>query len=284
MKLRSCVVPAIIAASTMCLCAAGASADTPYRNWTGSYAGVNAGYGWNTSSVGLSDPTTNIIGNTVLGVVFLSNINPHTDQFSQTLDATGFVGGGQVGYNWQISRNWLIGFETDLQFSGIDGDSSTTGVFPAGQTPPQFRLTAEEQLKWFGTVRARLGFVIDRFMIFGTGGLAYGRTDAAARISQLGGGGATAFGGFGGTSLLCQADAVCLAGSGSQTSIGRAAGFGFEWALWQNMTFKAEYLHIDLGDQTVRMTAQSPGTGSGVVDAKFGNAFDTIRAGLNVRF
>ena len=50
------------------------------------------------------------------------------------------------------------------------------------------------------------------------------------------------------------------------------------------MSFKAEYLHIDLGSETVRMVPQAPVTGSAFIDAKFKNAFDIVRVGLNVRF
>lgn len=50
------------------------------------------------------------------------------------------------------------------------------------------------------------------------------------------------------------------------------------------MTLKVEYLHIDLGDQTVRLTVQSPATGNGFANAAFSNAYDIVRAGVNVRY
>ena len=66
--------------------------------------------------------------------------------------------------------------------------------------------------------------------------------------------------------------------------MGRAAGFGFEWAVWKNTTFKAEYLHIDLGDQNLFAFAQQPASGTGFLTTKFDNSFEVVRAGLNVRF
>jgi outer membrane immunogenic protein len=248
-------------------------------SWNGSYVGFNAGYGWDASSIHLEDANTNTIGNQILAVVFTSAVATMGPR-SQSLDAAGFVGGAQLGYNWQIGRNWLVGIETDVQASGIGGESSTTGTF-VNLIP--YRLTAKEDLKWFGTMRARVGWVTDRFMVFGTGGLAYGQTNAATNVANLGGG-STLIGGAGGATLLCPSGQVCLAGTGSQTSIGWSAGFGFEWALTQIIILKTDYLHVDLGDQTVRLTPQSPAVGAGAVDAKFGSGFDIVRAGLNLRF
>lgn len=95
----------------------------PVFNWTGFYVGGHVGYGWADSGVG---------------------------------DVDGFLGGLQLGYNWQFSRNWVFGLETDI--SGTDMNNAT----PA-------------HIDYLGTVRARLGYTWDRVMIYGTGGLAYAR-------------------------------------------------------------------------------------------------------------
>ncbi len=75
-----------------------------------------------------------------------------------------------------------------------------------------------------------------------------------------------------------------MAGSTSTTSVGWTAGGGFEWSLTNTVSFKAEYLHVDLGDQRVRMTVVAPATGNASIDAKFKHAYDIARVGLNVRF
>jgi opacity protein-like surface antigen len=67
---------------------------------------------------------------------------------------------------------------------------------------------------------------------------------------------------------------TCLAGSSSRTSDGWAAGLGAEWAFWGNTTLKVEYLHIDLGDEHIRLVAQSPATGTGFLNARFDNSYD----------
>jgi len=75
-----------------------------------------------------------------------------------------------------------------------------------------------------------------------------------------------------------------LAGTNSNTSIGWAAGGGFELALWSNTTIKFEYLHIDLGDQTIKLLPSNGSTGTAYAFAKFDNAFDLVRVGMNYRF
>jgi len=80
-------------------------------------------------------------------------------------DVGGVVGGGQIGYNWQINQI-VFGVETDIQFSGAD-DSSTLLV--GGTT-----LADKQELDWFGTFRGRIGYAWDRWLPYFTGGLAYG--------------------------------------------------------------------------------------------------------------
>ena len=75
-----------------------------------------------------------------------------------------------------------------------------------------------------------------------------------------------------------------MSGASSQTSAGWTAGGGIEYAIFSNITLKAEYLHIDLGDQTIRLNVQSPATGNGFANVSFSNTYDIVRAGLNFRY
>ena len=134
--------------------------------WTGFYLGGNAGYGWgdgNTDFDPLPDPTT------------FANLAPTTLH----PDAAGFIGGGQLGYNYQW--NWLVlGLETDFQGTDIEGSDRVDGFagFTAPPTNPDRFLEAHERMQWLGTVRGRIGFApICRLLIYGTGGLAYGNVD-----------------------------------------------------------------------------------------------------------
>ena len=263
----------IIAVASLVLAAGSVRAES----WTGFYGGVNAGYGWSDNSVRFTgdSPNNDGAGNVLLNLAFASIISFKTVENSQGLDARGFVGGGEFGYNWRLTKDWVAGLETDLQYSGVDGERATSGGAFGGLIGAT--VNSEQDLKWFGTVRGRLGFLAtEQILLFGTAGLAYGRTEASASITTTG------IGIFGATQLSCPINQVCIAGSDAKTSVGWTVGGGFEWAVWKYITLKAEYLHVDLGDQTVTLVAP-PGAGNGFVTAKFDNSFEVVRAGLNFR-
>lgn len=112
--------------------AAPAFTRAPVFTWTGFYVGVNAGYGFG----GLTGPGSGAFK-----------------------DPSGFVGGGQIGYNYQINQV-VVGLETDLQYSDISGTSAAAG--------------SKGRIPYFGTVRARAGVAFDRFLPYLTAGYAYG--------------------------------------------------------------------------------------------------------------
>ena len=114
----------------------------PYFTWTGFYAGVNAGFGWSTGTSRYYDPAFGRIGGG---------------------SKNGFVGGGQVGYNYQMGM-FVLGAEGDLQYAAVGNKGASYGntYFPG------------ENNGFYGTIRARLGVAFDRVLVFGTGGLAYG--------------------------------------------------------------------------------------------------------------
>ncbi|HET7678538.1 MAG TPA: outer membrane protein [Xanthobacteraceae bacterium] len=185
-------------------------------NWSGFYAGINGGWGFGNSSwAGGGFGTTG------------------------DFDVDGGLAGGTLGFNWQHGPA-VFGVETDLAWSGIEG---STGVTCAG------RCTTENS--WLGTTRGRLGYAIDRWMPYVTGGVAYGDIEARAP-------------GLRGT---------------SDTNIGWTVGAGTEFALAGNWTAKGEYLYVDLGDLTCS-AANCGGVGRTKVDF---NAH-ILRAGLNYRF
>jgi outer membrane immunogenic protein len=137
----------------------------PVFTWTGFYVGVNAGWGWrndDTQSVIIAPGTVVGAPNLAGTLVFPSN------------DDGAFTGGGQIGYNYQIG-SFVIGAEADIQWNE-SGDDQVVGFVPAGGflagdfVPGVFQSTSPD---WFGTLRARAGFAIDRVLIYATGGLAY---------------------------------------------------------------------------------------------------------------
>jgi outer membrane immunogenic protein len=277
--------PIVLIAIASCIAATqvAAAADMPVKaapvatqySWTGYYFGANAGYGWGRNNVDYTGDGTNNAGNDVVSRTFDGVSSFASIQRSHTVNSNGGLIGLQAGYNWQIAPAWVAGVEADIQGSGVRGNTSTTGSL--GST-----LTAQEKLKWFGTLRGRIGYLVnERLLVFGTGGLAYGQTDVNSTFNAGAGGlivvGAT-------TNITCVGSAVCLYGQDSKTPIGWAAGGGLEWAFLNKTSLKLEYLHLALGDQTIVMVTQAPATGNGTVNAKFHNSFDIVRAGVNVRF
>src|SRR5438094_480180 len=187
-------------------------------NWTGFYIGANAGYGWGNADTDF-DPLPD-------AATFI-DLEPN----SLSPDPEGFIGGGQIGYNWQWNKWFVLGIETDFQGSDMEGHD-TLFNFPditgTGNGPDTF-LFAHERTQWFGTARARIGFVpMCRLMIYATGGLAYGNVDYSANTNFDNG--------------------VTYPVSISKTTAGWTVGAGLQWALSNHWAVKAEHLYYDLGD------------------------------------
>jgi outer membrane immunogenic protein len=200
-------------------------------NWTGFYAGANAGYSWGRDPVDLS--TTSTTRNRVFRAFGLPAETLISDVTavgaaagaSSNANVDGWLAGGQIGYNWQVS-SWVVGLETDFQWTGQKGGAQfcLTAGCPAGS----FITTADYKLQWFGTARARAGFLVDpRVLLYVTGGLAYGEVKADYTSGTIG--------------------LPLTAASASSTRVGWTIGGGVEGVLTGNWTVKAEYLYMDLG-------------------------------------
>src|SRR5262249_53460440 len=164
----------------------------------------------------------------------------------------GPVGGVQVGYNWQPS-NWLFGIEADIQGSGQRDTVCLLYCLPGNVS-----YTIENKLSWFGTLRGRFGFVTNETLFYATGGLAFGRVE---------------------TNGIMFDRPPAFTGSVSSTRTGWAAGGGVETALVGNWTGKIEYLHIDLGSQTLSVSDFF--ADSNVFSTSFRD--NVVRVGLNYR-
>ncbi|WP_027545036.1 outer membrane protein [Bradyrhizobium sp. WSM2254] len=254
----------------------------PGYNWSGFYAGINVGYGW-----GRSATTADFID---------SGGGAPLSSSAGTFDLNGVTGGGQIGYNWQRGM-FVAGFEADFQGSGQKNrfDALCAGA-PAGlqdgvctpghrgdntfdpALPVTFDLT--QKLDWFGTVRGRLGVAVTpRVLLYGTGGLAYGRVSTAGSVSAINVGGFP--GADGGTFTP-----VATSFSSSTSKVGWTAGAGIEGAFADNWSARLEYLYVDLG--TVSGTLATPVialSGAPLVVGYRSHVTDNIlRLGVNYRF
>lgn len=237
----------LLASAAMLTMVASASAADLYTkapayaaqvsNWTGFYVGLNAGYGGGESVLGF-----NVGG--------LGNADLNTK-------SNGFIGGGQIGYNWQVGQ-FLYGLEADIQGStvksslgfGAFGGLGGAGIGDIGAT-----------VDYFGTVRGRVGVMPwERTVVYATGGLAYGQTT---------------------TNFLLPL--------GSNTKVGWTVGAGFEYMIAQNWSVKTEYLYVDLGKDNVDLGALAAlaGGGGGIIPAGAlteQSRMHVVRAGVNYHF
>jgi outer membrane immunogenic protein len=281
-------------AVVVCIARTAAAADLPpsppvYKaapaaapfDWSGFYVGANAGYGWGDPRDTMAGDVDGGAGSGVINSLFDPSLDSLSDlTYPLSIKTSGAVGGAQFGFNWQFGSQWLTGVETDFQFSGIRGSSHVAEPGSIGST---YALSASQNLDWFGTLRARLGYLLtDRVLLYGTGGLAYGETKASAAVAETGIG--IDFPPGFPTTLLCPPATVCLAGSQSHVSAGWTAGGGIEFAAWNHVSFKVEYLHVDLGAQNQILTTQAPATGTAFAVMHLENAFDIVRGGVNFHF
>jgi outer membrane immunogenic protein len=139
--------------------------------------------------------------------------------FAGTLQASagtsGFIVGGQTGYMWQLPNNIVVGYESDIQYSDVR--SRRSYGFTIGDV--------NNRLEWFGTERLRFGYAFGRFLPYVTGGLSYGKVSAH---------GTELVGGF------------VFPVSASTTHAGWTVGGGLEYAFTDSLSFKAEYLYVEL--------------------------------------
>ncbi len=254
-------------------------------SWSGFYAGAEAGGGWGGETVA-SSPNDPLAANLFGGALGLAGEQPLVNSFS--LRQSGAVGGFEAGYNWQPGSNWLVGLETDFNFTSLNGQASGTSLI---QGPPAATFTqsinTQQSTDWYGTVRGRLGWLATpNLLLFGTGGFAYGRVVDSANYTFNGAPAVLPETGFG-FSFSCVANAPCFTGTSSGIRTGWTAGGGAEWRLSDNWSAKIEYQFVDLGTETVRVTAGAiavPGNAPSSFNTVFRNDFQVVRLGLNYHF
>jgi outer membrane immunogenic protein len=176
-------------------------------NWTGFYLGLNGGGGFGRSEFSGTVP-------------------------SGGFDTSGGLFGATVGYNWQTGP-LVFGLEGDIDWSGIKGSGTCLGT------------TCDVRNDYLATIRGRLGYAIDRWMPYITGGAAIGNVK-------------TSMSAFGDT---------------NNTKAGWTIGAGIEASIAGPWTAKVEYLYVDLGDADTAVAGTT---------ASF--TTNIVRAGLNYKF
>lgn len=237
----------------------------PVWSWTGFYIGVNAGWkGINSAGMTSAPNDAATVGFNTACIA--AGACP---QNYGNASGNGFIGGGQVGYNWQI-QNYVVGLETDF-----DGTSARATRNISVTAPGFFPFDGSQSTRenYLGTVRGRVGVLATPSLLaYVTGGYAY---------SSLNRSWAGSFPGFG------------SAWSGSATNIvsGWTAGGGLEWAVGNGFLLGAEYLYVRLdGGNSFLTTAQNAGcTPGGVPSCTFNITpsslnDNVVRARLSYKF
>jgi opacity protein-like surface antigen len=174
---------------------------TAAYNWTGFYVGANAGAAWGFTNWNFPDEG--------------AAINPRF---------AGFLGGGDLGYNYQVGK-WVF---------GLEGDASWTNAHGTRPCPTDFFHNCEVDINWLSTVTGRVGYAWDRLLIYAKGGavIAQGQaqsicnTNSRPTIIPLTG---------------------CPSQNDSKTAAGWTAGLGYEFGLTRNLSARGEIMYFDLG-------------------------------------
>ncbi|MBY6240237.1 outer membrane protein [Methylosinus sp. Sm6] len=238
--------------------------------WSGFYLGFNAGATFG----GGPTHTTAVPG--VAAAAWGANLatSAALTTGSYPADDARFLGGGQIGYNFQFGSSWVIGLEADIQ--GVAGSRSTAksssiGV-PAGVLEFITSDTnAAKTLDYLGTVRGRIGLLATpTLLLYATGGLAYGDVGSSVSISQAN---------------LPFAPSFASFGRYSDLRVGWTAGGGLEWLLAPKWSVKLEYLYYDLGSVNYALSTLSfPGFYASTPFAKTRFDGHVARIGLNYHF
>ncbi len=280
---------ALVAAATLGAAGAVHAADLPARvapapyvaplpvfTWTGAYFGINGGAAFS------NETRFGVVGNLPADNGVTNGNRPGT--FKNSDD--GFTAGGQIGYNYQLQgfggfggpgSGIVIGFEADAAYI----DSAKTGTFigNSGSLASSATNSFRSGIDFLGTARGRLGFAFNQFLIYGTGGFAYGDTFSRTAFYTAG-----------------NPNQLRFFGSKGDFQTGYTYGGGIEYALPTGsflnffkssaVTLKLEYLRYDLGNSNyaAAYVLPNPAAGGDRYNIRARTEGNIARVGLNYKF
>jgi outer membrane immunogenic protein len=216
----------------------------PYYNWTGFYIGGNLGAGFTSGS--FSDTA---------GSTFTNSNN------------TTFLGGGQVGVNYEFWGGVVVGAEAMFDWAP-NQNNTLTATLPASLVAPATTATATINNRWVSTATGKLGYAWDRVLLYGKGGGAWVGQSNSNLTTTTAAGGVSTLG----------------VSTSNSNNLGWTAGVGVEWAFWGTWSARAEYDYIRLNNQTVT-TATLPGNAFSADTISINNrTINMITAGVNYKF
>jgi outer membrane immunogenic protein len=234
---------------------------SPAFSWTGFYVGGNGGGAWGSERVSqtlVAPPPFLAVDTAAVSASSSPNLQPGNA-----------LAGVQAGYNRQWG-NWVIGGEIDFDYLALQASRGGTSPFPStlpggaiGPPTLTFSTATSVSTNWLFTARPRLGWAMNTWLVYVTGGFALGRESFNQTVTLL-------------------APFVATTGLAA-TRAGWTVGAGVEYAIAGNWSIKGEYLHVDLGtvNTAATVTPAFPGlnmTGSVRLTAEI------ARGGVNYRF
>jgi outer membrane immunogenic protein len=212
--------------------------------WTGLYAGLHAGYAW-----GQSDPypKSDIQRGASDDLMPLPNVRPN-----------GGLGGGQLGYNWQMSK-LVVGGELDISGLSVKDEVTISPLWKNRTGTGTF----SSRHDWLATARLRLGVVpTSALLLYMTGGLAVTHVNDTAIDSISGRTGRT------------------IAYNANSTLFGGTIGAGLEYALTSRWSVKAEYLYAAFN----KTAPETDTAGNYRPLVGFDHSLNVARLGINYKF
>jgi outer membrane immunogenic protein len=189
------------------------------------------------------DRTTNALGNSI------------------SFSSAGFVGGGQVGCDYQFATSWVIGAEGRAAWSSLRNSHASTvrNLVTGVVVPSQFTMSND----FLASATARLGYAFaGRWLVFVRGGAAW----TSEKIDEA---------------FTRPATGLPVDPGGSSTRTGWTAGTGVDWAFAPHWSAVFEYDYYDFGDQGTTVT---DGTGTTVTLFSLKDRIHAVTAGVNYHF
>lgn len=224
--------------------------DVPASDWTGAYVGVFGGYAW-----GSADLSSDI-----------TSPAPVPTSLDADADMDGWLGGAQIGYDYDIGTGFVIGAVADWAITGLESDSVCLEDFGLSCTAEDRaepdHAEGHANMDWLATFRARAGFAAGDALIYATGGLAV-------------------------ASVEINVDDLEFLGdnySDTDTLTGWTAGAGIEYRLTENVSVGAEYLYVDLGSVETSYEVSVGAPDNTEIDSETDFTMSVVKASLNYRF
>jgi outer membrane immunogenic protein len=190
---------------------------------------------------------------------------------SNSASGSSWVAGAQGGYNWQ-NGSAVYGFETDFSFTNLKSsmsDGLSCSWIPCSSLVPPPSANASSNVDWYGTVRGRLGWATGPVLLYGTGGLAYGKVNLSSNFN-----------------ITAVDPSFFLNSQTSSVKAGWVLGGGIDYMVRPNVLVNLGYQYIDLGTVSVASSAAPIGCSPCSIthNASAHAQFQVISLGLNWKF